>query len=285
MFFLRTRGRKLIQFVVLTGALLITVLGIATSGGAASAHNAHQGDKEQTTAILLHTPTGFADVKWSAKSKNLTVAIKLTGLAQNSTHPAHIHLGVCTSNGPVLYMLNNVVADAAGVGTSTTVVMGVMGGIPSHGWYINVHNGPGLAPAEQFIPIACGNIHNSSKERSVHVFLGATQAENQAVSGKAKLSLRDDTLTVSVMVHGLVPGSAHAEHIHVGSCTKQVPGNVIYMLQNLVADSNGNASATTVIPNVEHIPDHSWYVNVHRTTMLGTQTGFDPIACGNVKSA
>ena len=50
-----------------------------------------------------------------------------------------------------------------------------------------------------------------------------------------------------------------------------------------VADKNGNATAITVIKNVERIPEHGWYVNIHRTTMLMNQTGFDPIDCGNVQ--
>lgn len=35
---------------------------------------------------------------------------------------------------------------------------------------------------------------------------------------------------------------------------------------------------------VSSIPTSGWYVNVHRGTMLATQTGFDPISCGNVHS-
>jgi hypothetical protein len=40
---------------------------------------------------------------------------------------------------------------------------------------------------------------------------------------------------------------------------------------------------TTVIQGVPSIPEHGWYINVHRTTDLSTQTGFDPITCGNVE--
>ncbi|MGH2481590.1 MAG: hypothetical protein ACRDHW_18205 [Ktedonobacteraceae bacterium] len=39
---------------------------------------------------------------------------------------------------------------------------------------------------------------------------------------------------------------------------------------------------TTTIQNVTGIPSTGWYVNVHRGTDLSTQTGFDPIACGDV---
>ncbi len=54
------------------------------------------------------------------------------------------------------------------------------------------------------------------------------------------------------------------------------------MLNNVVADGNGNATVTTVVNDVEFIPTTGWYLNVHRSTNLSTQTGFDPIACGNI---
>ena len=58
---------------------------------------------------------------------------------------------------------------------------------------------------------------------------------------------------------------------------------VVYMLKNLVGGSDGDATATTVIHGVHSIPEHGWYINVHRTTDLSNQTGFDPISCGNVE--
>jgi len=281
MSFLKESKHKLIMFGAVMGVLLIAIFSVIVSDIAASARDV---DGNRSYALLQHTPYGYTDLKWDAKSENLTVTIKLVGLTQNSTHPAHIHLGDCKAMGPVKYMLNNVVADAAGVGTSSTVIKDVDGGIAASGWSINVHNGPGLAPADQFIPIACGNISNLHKEHALQVRLGATSGANQAAAGISLLTLKNHTLTVIVVVRGLVPGSIHAEHIHVGTCERQVPGTVMYMLKNLVADTHGNATAVTVINNVERIPEHGWYVNIHRTTMLMDQTGFDPIACGNVQS-
>jgi CHRD domain len=280
MSFLKESKHKLIMFGALMGVLLIALFGVIASDIAASAHDV---DGNRSYALLQHTPYGYTTLKWDAWSENLTVTIKLVGLTQNSTHPAHIHLGDCKAMGPVKYMLNNVVADAAGVGTSSTVIKDVDGGIAASGWSINVHNGPGLTPADQFIPIACGNVFNPHKAHTLQVRLDATSGANQAAAGISLLTLKDHTLTVIVAVRGLVPESVHAEHIHVGTCERQVPGTVMYMLKNLVADKYGNASAVTVIKNVERIPEHGWYVNIHRTTMLMNQTGFDPIACGNVQ--
>ena len=159
-------------------------------------------------------------------------------------------------------------------------------GIPASGWYVNVHNGPGLSPDEQFLPIVCGDVANSSTStsaaQSVQVPLTAAPgaSKGQAASGKAQLSLSGTTLTVTVTLSGLEPNSMHAAHIHKGSCESQ--GAVIYPLDNVVADASGNANVMTTVNNVSSIPSSGWYVNVHRTTALSTQTGFDPIACGNV---
>jgi hypothetical protein len=242
--------------------------------------------KSEASVNLKHTPYGSASLSWSPQTDELMVVITLTGLAPNSTHPAHIHQGDCSINGSIVYMLNNVVADAAGRATTTTVISNVTHGIPASGWYVNVHNGPGLQPADQFIPIACGNVKNNNTSlktaQCVTLALGATNAANQDTSGSAKLTLKQNTLIVVVTVHGLVPGSEHAAHIHAGSCQFQIPGNIVYPLNNVVADGSGDATETTVIPYVASIPAHGWYINVHLSTDLSTQTGFDPIVCGNV---
>jgi hypothetical protein len=167
-----------------------------------------------------------------------------------------------------------------------TTISNVQKGIPSS-WSINVHNGPGLSPTAQFIPIACGNVYNHHTSlhhtQTVHLKLGTTTGQNQSAWGYAHLKLKDGALAVVVSVKNLVPGSVHAEHIHAGSCNDQVPGSVVYMLNNLVANSNGRATATTVIHGVHSIPEYGWYINIHRTTTLTNQTDFDPIACGNVE--
>jgi hypothetical protein len=216
----------------------------------------------------------------------LTVKITLTGLAPSSTHPSHIHTGSCSNQGAVVYPLQNIVADATGNATVTTMVPNITNGIPASGWYVNVHNGPGLSPDEQFLPIVCGDVVNSnpstSAAQSVQVALTEAPGAStgQAATGKAQLSLSGTTLKVTVTLSGLAPNSMHAAHIHKGSCESQGP--VVYPLDNVVADGSGNATVTTTVNNVSAIPSSGWYVNVHRTTALSTQTGFDPIACGNV---
>lgn len=98
--------------------------------------------------------TGTATLTYNASTNMTKVAIVVQHLMPNSVHPAHIHAGVCTSNGPVVAMLNSVKADAMGRGTSTTTVKGQFINMKD---YINVHYGPGLT-LTQFTVLACGQI-------------------------------------------------------------------------------------------------------------------------------
>ncbi|MFN2463940.1 MAG: CHRD domain-containing protein [Candidatus Dormibacteria bacterium] len=88
------------------------------------------------------------------------------------------------------------------------------------------------------------------------------------------------TLTVTVHMAGLAPGSHHPNHVHLGSCESQ--GKVLYGLSDLVADDFGNASASTTVKDVSAIAFGAWYVNVHQGPALGDQAGFTPVACGDV---
>lgn len=278
------------KFDFLAVLSVVMVLFLAGCGGNTSAHassgttaplSSSASNSNIASATLKHMPYGTASISWDPVSKGLTVKISLIGIAPNSTHPANVHAGSCAKPGAVVYPLQNVVADAYGVGSSTTVIQKVTT-LPASGWYITVHNGPGLAPADQFLPIVCSDLafthFSPTKMLSVQVLLNA--APGSRASGTAHLTLSGKTLTVKLTLSGLQPKSSHAAHIHVGSCASQ--GAVVYPLQNVVADAKGNANVTTTIKNVSSIPSGNWFVNVHYSTDLSTQTGYDPIACGNV---
>ena len=117
----------------------------------------------------------------------------------------------------------------------------------------------------------------------MHLILSVTPSPNQAAAGSAKLSLDSDKLTVQVTLSGLAPNSTHIAHIHKGSCEAQ--GGVLYPLNPVVADAKGNGTSTTTVDNVTSISSSGWYVNIHlggTKDEVSTQTGDDPIACGNV---
>jgi hypothetical protein len=269
--------------------LLLAACGSNSSGSGSGNHSATMQVSTPTTmmgmtasATLKHTPSGMATLNWDPASHALTVKLSLVGLAPGSEHPAHIHAGSCGQQSRIIYPLQFVAADVHGVAATTTDIPHVANGIPATGWYINVHNGPGLATNDQDLPIVCGNIVNSQAAQSVQVALNSAPNTivGQSVAGTAQLSLSGGTLVVKLTVSGLEPGSSHAAHIHTGSCASQ--GGVVYPLQVVVADMWGKATVTTTIPNVPTIPGSGWYVNVHHSTALTTSTGFDPVACGDV---
>ncbi|GAC1656909.1 MAG: hypothetical protein NVS4B7_01480 [Ktedonobacteraceae bacterium] len=285
----------LITIVSLIVALLLAACGGSSTGNSNSSSTptsaststaAPANTTVQANATLMHVPTGMATLNWNPSSKTLTVKVTLTGLAPKSIHPEHIHSGSCTNQGKVLYPLTTLMADASGTASASTPIPNVTSGIPASGWYVNVHNGPGLTTSDQFLPIVCGNVTNAntstSAAQAVQVMLKGAPAASagQAAMGTAQLTLNGSTLTVKVTVSGLAPKSEHANHIHLGSCTLQ--GKVLYPLTKLVADASGTATAMTTINGVSSIPSSGWYVNVHNSTALTTQTGFDPIACGSV---
>lgn len=279
-FFLRM-SMVLYALVGSVGFLFLTA-GMQLPGLAPAVAFAHKSHTTAAVANLQHTPTGTANLTYHPAAKQLIVTITLTGLAPNSTHPAHIHLGSCENPypGTIKYMLLNVVSNKAGNASKTTILSNITGGIPTTGWYINVHNGPNLTPADQYTPIACGNIHNPAGLTSVLAPLGASPSPNESAYGLTTLSLANKVLTVTTTVHGLAPNSSHMAHIHAGNCfnTKQV----LYDFSPLVADANGNATKTMKFSGVSSIPSSGWDVNVHYSTNLSTQTGYNPILCGNV---
>lgn len=294
-------------------ALILFTLLLAGCGGKAATNNtasvnnnlsqhvaaspsANAGDGTAATATLKHQPVGNANLSWDPSDHMLNVQLMLTGLAPSSVHPVHINEGSCSSsaatpassNGTAtatkaLYPLVNATADAHGV-INTSSKVSVPEGIPAKNWRLEVYNGPGLATAAESASIACGDVvnHDTSlrSAQSAQVSLQGTGAANQNASGVAHLSLSGQTLTVQLEVTGLAPKTVHMVHIHSGTCAKQ--GAVVYPLTALAADATGKAVSTTTIQNVKEIPSTGWYVNVHDSEDLSTQTGFDPITCGDV---
>jgi hypothetical protein len=91
---------------------------------------------------------------------SFTVTIKLTGFAPNSSHVSHVHAGSCAQPGGIAYALVQVVADASGAATATTVVPAAYL-VPASGWYVNVHHGPDFTEAGYAPSDSCGNLSAS----------------------------------------------------------------------------------------------------------------------------
>jgi hypothetical protein len=80
----------------------------------------------------------------------ITVVVKETNL-EPGVHINHIHSGSCAAQGPIVYPLTNLTADADGNATMTTKVNVSFAKVTAGGLYLNVHN---LAKAST----SCGNI-------------------------------------------------------------------------------------------------------------------------------
>jgi hypothetical protein len=197
-----------LAFIALLIVLLVACSQFILPRGNISSVSSGKGAMTNATITLVHQPTGMVTLSWNPNTSVLVVTFHMSGLAPFSSHPAHIHRSTsCQIGGPMLFALHPVVADATGVGTSTTYIS-TTNGIPRTGWIVNVHNGPDLAPTAQSLPIACVAIHNYSRVHGLLVLryvLDPTTASGQRASGQAWLAVTHRQLAVKVVVHGLVP--------------------------------------------------------------------------------
>lgn len=115
--------------------------------------------------VIYGTPRGRATISYNARRNTLTVTVHATRLTPGP-HAAHIHLGSCQSQGPVLYMLRDLIANSQGtIAHAVRVFTNVTKPIPAHGWYLNIHQGnskdilSGGKPTILFRPLLCRNIH------------------------------------------------------------------------------------------------------------------------------
>jgi hypothetical protein len=114
--------------------------------------------------VRYGTPRGRAFISYSSRRHTLTVIVTASGIIPGR-HAAHIHLGSCQSQGPVLYMLGDLVANRHGrVVHAVRVFTNVKTPIPARGWYLNIHQGntgnilSNGQPTIFFRPLLCANI-------------------------------------------------------------------------------------------------------------------------------
>jgi hypothetical protein len=107
---------------------------------------------------------GRATITYNARRQTLTVTVNAGGVTPGP-HAAHIHLGTCQSQGAVLYMLKDLVANGRGrIVNAVRVFTNVTTPIPAHGWYLNIHQGNSSnilsnnQPTIYFRPLLCANI-------------------------------------------------------------------------------------------------------------------------------
>ena len=115
---------------------------------------------------------GTAVLRYDAALKTLRVEVTMFGLPPNSSHAAHVHEGFCQVQGPVIYMLPDLVSDANGTAKVSATFTGVTAAPPTAGWYVNVHLGNMSqilsmgSPTIFFQPVACGNTGSPARRLS-----------------------------------------------------------------------------------------------------------------------
>ncbi len=103
------------------------------------------------------------------------------------------------------------------------------------------------------------------------------------VSGTGQIVKATGSFTVTINLTGLAPNSSHISHVHAGRCAQ--PGGIAYALQQVVADSSGAATTTTMVPAEYIVPGSGWYVNVHHGPDF-TDAEYAPSdSCGDLSAA
>jgi hypothetical protein len=288
--------RTLLPTFLAIGALFTIFLAACTPPPAASATTTPTIAAAPAITIpdvaMTHSPVGTADITLSP-DQLATVDVSVTGLAPSSTHAAFILGGSCAkgSTGQNNFILNSLVANSVGAATSKSSLSKVSPSIiTSQGLYIDIRNTKNSNIFDKTDSIACADINLAGAAtdlpiKPIHINLQGTTSPDGSVHGNTHFDVKPDSLVVTMSLSGLVPNSTHISHIHAGTCAAQ--GGIVYMLQTIKADAQGNATTTTTIknPDFKKLAATKVYVNVHEAgTMDGMNTpqGFDPITCGNM---
>ena len=269
--------------------LMVVAAVVAASGAACGSSSTTSTSAWTIVATLAAQPSSMVALDWDPQTKNVRAKLAMTGFTPGSSHALHIHQGSCAApQGDVLVPFPDVAADDVGaIDTTVTSSQPAPDGLAA-GTLLNIH----LAPAAQLgnpgslghSLVSCTDIDPAATSLN----MAPPPQPGQHPQGSAKLTYdpAHKTLAVDVTASGLVAGSEHAEHIHVGSCDFQGP--VEYPLNDLVASPAGTAEATTVIQNVDQAPPASpWYLNVHLGSSSQIEENgqptlyFQPIICGS----
>jgi CHRD domain len=135
------------------------------------------------------TPRGRATIVYNPRRQTLTVTVSASGITPGP-HAAHIHLGSCQSQGPVIYMLRDLVANRRGkIVRAVRVFTHITAPIPAAGWYLNVHQGNSRTilkngqPTIYFRPLICANIKGSGGSYSSILQTGDVVTGVRATAG------------------------------------------------------------------------------------------------------
>lgn len=147
-------------FGLLAVAILAAACGSASQAVMESPAAASPSPTPSPPGLVFH----LAGIKTSAAGTitltqangSLTLELRITGLAADSSHISHLHAGSCESPGGIKFALNQVVADGLGFADTKTTVQASFPPASGH-WYVVVHAGPDMQGANAMY-LLCGNL-------------------------------------------------------------------------------------------------------------------------------
>lgn len=103
----------------------------------------------------IHTSAG-GTILLTKGEGSVMLELQITGLAADSQHVSHIHIGSCQQTGAIIYALNPVIADGTGAADTKSLVHATYPPAGGH-WYVVVHAGPDMQGANATY-LLCGNL-------------------------------------------------------------------------------------------------------------------------------
>jgi hypothetical protein len=131
--------------------------------------------------------------------------------------------------------------------------------------------------------MACGGSSTASSSPKPSATFVMGQMNGSGVTGVGQVYKGAGSFTVSIQLRGIKASTSHVSHVHIGSCAK--PGGVAYALLEVVADAQGNATATSTVAEYYSMPATGWYVNVHEGADLSEAEYLPSISCGDLPAA
>jgi hypothetical protein len=282
-----TNKSRFIRIVAAAGLVAASVAGCNSQPPQSSSPTA-PGEAALIKVTLSYRPSGTAALSWDRQSENVIAKLQMAGFKPGGTYAIDIYHGGCATMGDVAVPFPEVTADGGGaINTTITGERLAPGGlIPSTALAMHLDAGVQLGGPDQlgYAQISCGDITAAVVTTTL-----AMAPVGQRPQGGANLTYNPGakTLVVATSATGLAPGSAHAQHIGLGTCEAQ--GAAKYPLNDLVALASGAAYQTTVIQNVDQAPPPSgWYLNVQLGSSAQVQQNVQPtpyvapIICGNI---
>jgi hypothetical protein len=267
--------------ILAIAATAVLAFPVAADAGGKKHDNGHGWNKGRWDARAHIKPSASGENARGAAylkrgTNTLTVALRIGKLDPNTAYAAQIEQGACPTGGAAALALPPLYTDEHGtVRLWITLPAPAGSNLAVNGYAINVRafDAQG-APAGS---VVCGDIKGSNGTKAAGKV--RPSVDGGKVHGSVFAKQGPTSLRVEIHLDDLEPGSTHANHIHVGSCTAQ--GDVVVPLPDAVADADGEYHAIHTIANPAfNVVNGGYYYNLHAAA---SPTPGDGIACSDLR--